>query len=94
MPISLIEAWCCGCVPVCTPVGGCRGLIKNGENGFLAADCSEKAYYDALLLFLKEYRAIDKKHLEAFFEKEFSIQQCAEKYLNAYRPVHSGLNGW
>jgi glycosyltransferase involved in cell wall biosynthesis len=88
MPISLIEAWCCGCIPVCTPVGGCRGLINNGENGFLSADCSEKAYYDAVLRFLREYKSIDKKNLEAIFEKEFSIQQCAEKYLNAYRPVN------
>lgn len=30
-----LEAMSCGCIPLAHPVNGCKGFIRNGENGFL-----------------------------------------------------------
>lgn len=84
MPISLIEAMCCGCTPVCTPAGGCKDLIQHGKNGFLSADCSEKAYYEALRAFLRDHETIDKNVLVDYFNEHLSIELCAGNYLGAY----------
>lgn len=35
LPLSLLEAMSCGCIPVVTDVGSIGTLVINGENGFL-----------------------------------------------------------
>jgi len=38
MPITLIEAFACGCIPVGTPVSGFNDVVTDGANGFIAKD--------------------------------------------------------
>ncbi|MFM7329605.1 MAG: glycosyltransferase, partial [Bacteroidota bacterium] len=34
LPVALLEAMACGCVPVVTAVGGVPSVVKTGENGY------------------------------------------------------------
>lgn len=84
MPISLIEAFGCSCIPICTPVGGIVDTIQNGISGFLSKSVSEDDYYDAILTFIKNRHSIEKKTLQEYFDQNFSIEKCAKEYMNLY----------
>lgn len=84
MPISLIEALACGCIPVCTPVGGILNTIQNGVTGFISKSISEDDYVDILRTFIKERNKIDKNRLIEYYFENFSIEKCYQKYLELY----------
>ncbi len=87
MPISIIEAFSVGCIPICTPVGGCVDMIKNGENGLLAKDLSEEAYIDCLRIFFNlsaEVKNMMKHNARESYISLYSIQGVASKYLNLF----------
>lgn len=86
MPISLIEAIGCGCVPVCTPVGGLRNVIVDGENGFLASDLSEDACYVALKRFLDltDEELAKRKKAAVTTYAPYGMRTCAEQYLKLF----------
>jgi glycosyltransferase involved in cell wall biosynthesis len=85
MPISLIESICCGCIPICTPVGGIINTIKDGENGYLSNSTSELDYYNTIKKYLNEDNAISKSKLINYYNENFSIEKCAEKHLEVYK---------
>jgi glycosyltransferase involved in cell wall biosynthesis len=85
MPISLLEALACECVPICTPVGGIPNLITNNSNGFLSKNTEEDSYYDAVKSYLYNIEAIDKKQLSSFFEANFTIEKCAFEHEKIYQ---------
>ena len=80
MPITLIEALACKCIPVGTPVSGFNDVITDGVNGFIAKDFSDNAYLDALKRAITYRDKINKNDLYSLYIKEFSIQSCASKY--------------
>lgn len=86
LPMSVIEAFSVGCIPICTPVGGCRNIIKNGINGLLSQDVSVEGYYNALKYFCQlspsEVMHIRDNAIKSF--DEFTIEKCCSKYLNVY----------
>lgn len=41
MPITLIECFSVGALPVCTPVGGMKNMIIDMQNGLLADGCNQ-----------------------------------------------------
>jgi glycosyltransferase involved in cell wall biosynthesis len=84
MPISLIEAFACGCIPICTPVGGLINTIKNGETGYLSKSVSTADYYAALRNYLDNKNKIKKDDLIAYYGNNFSIEECAKRYLMLY----------
>ncbi|MGB8491607.1 MAG: glycosyltransferase [Bacteroidales bacterium] len=84
MPISLIEAFACGCPAVCTPVGGMVNVVKNGINGFLSNTVSESDYYDAVMQLITNGDEIDKNGLIEYYENNFGIEECKDRYLNLY----------
>lgn len=85
MPISLIEALSCGCVPVCTPVGGIKNLIINRELGFISKSISEEDYIDALKDFITNRHLVRKEDLVNFYRNNFEIGKCAQNYIDLYR---------
>ena len=86
MPISLLEALAVGAVPVCTPVGGIPNAVIDGENGFLSTDNTEAAYYEAMKRFLETDMMtlilMSQKAKKSF--APYSMEECAEKYLQLY----------
>ena len=87
MPISIIEAFSVGCIPLCTPVGGIKNMIQSGENGMLSEDLSVDAYYKMLKNFVlldKNQREQMKYRAIASFEK-YKITTAAKKYMDLYK---------
>jgi len=85
MPISLIEALSIGCMPVCTPVGGIKQMIKHGKTGFLSKDISVNGYCDVLKEALNHP---DKKMIKLngrlFFKLNYHIQASANAHSRNY----------
>lgn len=88
MPMTIIEALSVGCIPICTPVGGCTNMIEDGVNGFLAEDMSVEAYTNAMEHFLEktndEKAVIKRKAMETFNDK-FSIEKTVNDYLALFQ---------
>jgi glycosyltransferase involved in cell wall biosynthesis len=85
MPISLIEALACGCVPICTPVGGLINTIENGKTGYISKSVSEDDYYVSLRSYLENKDQVKKEVLIQYYRNHFSIEECVNKYLSVYR---------
>jgi glycosyltransferase involved in cell wall biosynthesis len=84
MPMSLIEALACGCVPVCTPVGGLKNVIIDGTTGYLAKSLSEDDYYLSLSNYLDNREKIKKEDLIKYYYSNFSIEECVRRYVELY----------
>lgn len=86
MPMTIIEAFSVGCVPICTPVGGCVNMIQSGKNGLLSEDLTEKSYYTMLMSFVslsREQRSKMSVDALASFAY-YSIENCSKQYLQVY----------
>ncbi len=84
LPISLLESIACGVVPICTPVGGIKNIIKHGETGYLSNSISEEEYLKVVKEFINSPNKISKTKLIEYFEENFSIEMCADEYLKAF----------
>lgn len=84
LPISLLEAIACGCIPVCTPAGGIKDVISNRVNGFIAKNFTSLEYKKTICEFLKFRHDIDKTKMFETFEQKYSIQNCAEEHMKIY----------
>ncbi|SFN91989.1 Glycosyltransferase involved in cell wall bisynthesis [Chitinophaga sp. YR627] len=85
MPLSIIEAFSVGCVPVSTAVGGINDMITHGVTGFLSRDMSVAAYEEALLACLQSENlpGIREACKNEFIQK-YRIEVCAAKYSALY----------
>jgi len=90
MPITLIESFSSGCIPVCTPVGGINNMIQHEKNGFIANSPNKEAYCGALIQAINVLK-YDKKRLKDIkqnckitFEKYYSINNCANNYFKLF----------
>ncbi len=84
LPISILEAFACGCVPVCTAVGGIPDIIKERRTGYLAGEVSEDAFHAAVKDFLDEPEPISGAALQEYFEQNFTMRKCADRYLAVF----------
>lgn len=88
MPISLIEAFENGLIPVVTPVGAMPEMI--GANGFVSENDSEDSYYRALkkaLALTDEEIAIQARKLKVIYEEKYEISACANNYEQLYLKI-------
>ena len=85
MPISLIEAFSVGCIPICTPVGGITEMISHGKTGFLSDDLTLKSYRKAIVECLE---TVDRTKIQEACMKEFNnkyhIAISGKKYIDLY----------
>jgi glycosyltransferase involved in cell wall biosynthesis len=88
MPISLIEAFSTGIIPVCTPVGGIVNMIQDGINGFLSNEVTEESYIEALkkALDLNENDMMEMKRQSLLSFSRYSMEKCANSYLDLMFP--------
>ena len=84
MPITLIESLACGCVPICTPVGGIVNTIKNGVTGFISKSVSEEDYYQSLKEYIENCDLVKKEKLIGYYNEKFSMEKCAKKHIQLY----------
>lgn len=87
MPMTIIESFSVGCIPLCTPVGGCKNLIEDGVNGLLSAGLDEDNYY----FMLKRFVAMtnddrQQMKIEAYESyKKYTISKTTDAYLSLIR---------
>lgn len=86
-PISLVEALGTGCVPVCVPVGSIVNIVKDGENGLLAADLSEEAYKTKIEELLQmptdKLQQLSANAIKTY--EPYSMTACASKYVELFK---------
>ena len=87
MPITLIEAFSCGCIPVGTPVSGFNDVVEDGVNGFVAEDFSDEAYIKALKKAIANRNTISKDILIDTFESKLSMAECASQYVQLFQQL-------
>lgn len=92
LPVTLLESLAVGCIPICSPVGGIVGVIKNRLNGMLSKSSSEEDYYDCM----KELLSLDDENLQSMkreAEKTFppyNISNAALGYYDYYKELTGG----
>jgi glycosyltransferase involved in cell wall biosynthesis len=87
MPISLIEALACGCIPICTPVGGLINTINDGITGYLSKSVSENDYYFSIRSYLDNKNQVKKDDLIKYYLSHFSIEECANNYVSLFKEL-------
>lgn len=83
MPITLIECFSVGTIPLCTPVGGIINMIHDGDNGLLARSSNQEDIEQILKRFLElkdETIAKMKNNSLKTFER-FNMQHCCQQYI-------------
>lgn len=84
LPLSLLEAMSMGVIPVCTPAGGIKDVLRNGENGFMSKEVSDEAYYQTVKLALQHKDEISRQSIIKEYKKKYSMEVCAKHYMNIY----------
>lgn len=84
LPLTLLEAMSMGVVPVCTPAGGIKDVIRDGENGILANGFDADNLYDTVKKAMKTASAISKESMAREFSERYSMDVCAKKYYQTY----------
>ena len=87
MPITLIEALACGCIPVGTPVSGFNDIIEDGKNGFVAEAINDEAYFRALKRAINNKKNISTDSLKVMYRDNLSMECCAKKYEELFQSV-------
>ena len=83
LPISLLEAMSCGCIPISTKAGGTVDVILDGKTGYLT-EISLESYKKALIHYLTN-NTISKETVIAHFESNFTMNICADAHLDLYK---------
>ena len=84
LPLTLLEAMSMGVVPVCTPAGGIKDVVRDGENGFLAKGFDTESLYDTVTRAIKAGAAIPKDAVVREFYEKYSMERCADSYKEIY----------
>ena len=84
LPLSLLEAMSMGVVPICTPAGGIKDVLRNGENGFISKTISDEDYYQAVKLALMESYKINRESIKEEYKEKYSMEVCAAHYWKVY----------
>ncbi len=83
MPITVIEAFSVGAVPLVTPVGGMKNMVQDNVNGLVSKGCTVNDIKALLIRFVRmsedDRQLIRKCSLKSY--ATYSMESCVEKYL-------------
>lgn len=86
-PKALLEAIACGCIVITTDIPGCRGVVNDGENGFLVEPKNTDAVAAAISRVLRMSRPEQDRMRQAsrqIAEIQFSDTEVNRKTLALY----------
>lgn len=91
LPNALMEAMACGLPAVSSSVGGCKDLVRHGENGFLFSpnNLSEFIGLTERLIQSKGLRERFGKNSIRDMKNNFSLENTVNKYKNLYNKILS-----
>lgn len=85
LPMSILEAQSFGIPVLCTDVGGCSEIIKDGYNGFVVKkDSDEIAHRICDIVKDKDLREKMRNNAVKTHQKTFSLEVMATNYYKAY----------
>lgn len=87
LPLSMLEAMSMGVIPVCTPAGGIKDVLRDNINGFMGQEVSDENFYETVKRAIKYVKNISIDSIRNEYKKKYSMEICAEKYLNCYKSV-------
>lgn len=82
MPITLIECFSVGTIPICTPVGGIKNMIEDSKNGILSTGVSQQEIEEVLVRFIdmnNDEKEMIRLNSFASFSK-YSMSTCSCRY--------------
>lgn len=89
MPITLIECFSVGAIPLCTPVGGIINMIQNEGNGLLAKSSNQEDIEEMLKRYLKldtnKIISLQQESQKSF--TKFNMQTCSQQYINLFNQL-------
>ena len=88
LPLSLLEAMSMGVIPVCTPAGGIKDVLRNGENGFMAENVSDEAFYQTVKQALANNFKVSRNAIVQEYKEKYSMEVCAEHYMDIYKRTY------
>lgn len=89
-PLTLIEAFFAGLIPISTPCGDVPHKISNGINGFCSIDSSDESYCESLRCALRlspDQRQAMQARVRASYPR-YSIENCARRYTAHFNLLH------
>jgi|YelNatPaOPRAMG01_1025707.scaffolds.fasta_scaffold03649_6 glycosyltransferase involved in cell wall biosynthesis len=92
LPSIVLEAMACGKPVICTPVGDLPYIIKDGINGFLLNNVSERNSFELaerlkMLILDKEYCKKVGLQARKAIEKLFDWDRIGERYYHCFREI-------
>ena len=88
MPISLLEALSFGVIPICTPIGGIPNVIIDKKYGYISKSLNVDDFFNSLVSAYLEENSFDKNVLKEYFNKNYSMRNCANSYLNCFNKYY------
>jgi glycosyltransferase involved in cell wall biosynthesis len=86
LPVALLEAMACGCIPVVTNVGGIKQL-QIDQFGFKYERIDEAARYIIEISYDKELVALKKRQARIYVETNFSLERQLNNFLSLYNSL-------
>lgn len=85
LPISLLEAMACGCIPVCTAVGGIPDVITDGKNGYLSPEPEYNILLNLLEKIIFNDGKIKRDDIIKYYVENYDSSIFAGKYLDLFQ---------
>lgn len=85
LPMTLLEAMSMGVIPISTPAGGVVDVVEDGVTGYLSDDFDDEAFCRKVKQAINEKGKIPHERIRQHYEKNFSMEVCAEKYYDTYK---------
>ena len=91
LPMTLLEAMSMGVVPVSTPAGGVVDVVEDGVTGYLTKDFDDEEFYRKVKQAMNEKGNISPERIRQYYERNFSMEVCAEKYYDTYKKALTNM---
>ncbi len=85
LPLTLLEAMSMGVIPVCTPAGGIKDVIRDGENGYMTKGFSDEEFYSKIKQAMSESDRISRDMIIHEYHEKYSMGKCADNYKTIYQ---------
>lgn len=89
LPNVLLEVIACGVPAVTFDIGGCKEIIRDGENGYVVKAFDTKTFAEKTLYLLEHPDVLQSfsKEGREIAEKEFSLRHMARQYYNLFQEI-------
>jgi len=82
LPIAMLEAMACGCIPIATKVGDIADVIKDGKNGFLLENNKPETIVRKIKSIKSNLEGIRKNSVKTALE--YSWDKISDRFINVY----------